>query len=270
MDEPYLAGPDTYALPSHIPVPGVGNLLVNAFVLRSEEPVLIDTGLGTDSPEFLDAVDSIVPLSQLKWIWLTHDDADHTGSIQKVLERAPQAKLATHGMAALRMGSWFPVPLDRVHALQFDDSLHVGDRTLRALRPPTFDNPMSIGLFDESNGTLFSVDSFGALLPEVTQNAFDIPMDDLTRGMVAWGTFDAPWMHVVDLDRFEAVLDGVRRLEPARVLSSHLPAAEGNLEHFLEVLRSLRDADPAVPPDHEAFAQLAALIQNPSEAPAAT
>ncbi len=270
MDEPYRAGPDTYALPSHVPVPGVGNLLVNAFVLRSEEPVLIDTGLGTDSPEFLDAVDSIVPLSQLKWIWLTHDDADHTGSIQKVLERAPQAKLATHGMAALRMASWFPLPLDRVHALQFDDSLHVGDRTLRALRPPTFDNPMSIGLFDEAKGTLFSVDSFGALLPEVTQNAFDIPMEDLTQGMVAWGTFDAPWMHVVDLDRFEAVLDGVRRLEPARVLSSHLPAAEGNLKHFLEVLRSLRDADPAVPPDHEAFAQLAALIQNSSQAPAAT
>ncbi len=62
MDEPYLAGPDTYALPSHVPVPGVGNLLVNAFVLRSQEPGLIDTGLGTDSPEFLDAVHSIVPL----------------------------------------------------------------------------------------------------------------------------------------------------------------------------------------------------------------
>lgn len=270
MDQPYLAGPDTYAIPSHVPVPGVGNLLVNAFVLRSQEPVLIDTGLGVDSQEFIDAVESIVPLSELKWIWLTHDDADHTGSIQRVLELAPQAKLATHAMAALRMGSWFPVPLDRVHALQFDDALDVGDRKLRALRPPTFDNPMSIALFDESNQTLFSVDSFGAILPEVTQNAFDIPMDDLTQGMVAWGTFDAPWMHLVDVDRFEAVLDGVRRLEPARVLSSHLPAAEGHLKHFLEVLRSLRDADPAIPPDHEAFAHLARLIQNPAEAAAAT
>lgn len=264
MDEPYKASPDVYVLPTHLPIPGVGNLLVNAFVLLSEEPVLIDAGLGIDGPEFVAALESIIPPRDLRWIWLTHDDADHTGSIQKVMQLAPQARLATHALGALRMSTWWPVPLDRVHALTLEDRLDVGDRALRAIRPPVFDNPMSIGIYDESTGTLFSVDSFGAILPEVTQDAADVPEGDLTQGMVAWATFDAPWTHLVDERRFQAVLDGVRELEPSRVLSSHLPAATGSIEGFLEILRSLRDAEPFVPPDQAAFEQMIGQMRPPA------
>jgi glyoxylase-like metal-dependent hydrolase (beta-lactamase superfamily II) len=32
---------------------------------------------------------SVIDLRDLKWIWLTHDGADHTGNLQKVLEAAP-------------------------------------------------------------------------------------------------------------------------------------------------------------------------------------
>ena len=78
---------------------------------------------------------------KLKWVWLTHDDADHTGSIQRVMELAPNAKLVTNAFSALRMGTWWPVPMERVHAIRFGDELHVGDRTLTAVAPPLYDNP---------------------------------------------------------------------------------------------------------------------------------
>ena len=45
MDNPYDAGTDITVLPAHLDIPGVGTLLVNAFVLKSEQPVLIDTGI---------------------------------------------------------------------------------------------------------------------------------------------------------------------------------------------------------------------------------
>lgn len=263
MDQPYQAAPDVHVLPTHLPIPGVGNLLVNAFVLLAEEPVLIDTGLGVDGPEFISALESVISPSDLRWIWLTHDDADHTGSIQKVIELAPQARLATHAFSALRMATWWEVPLDRVRALTVDDRLHVGDRTLQAIRPPTFDNPLSTGIYDESSGTLFSVDSFGAILPEVTQDAADIPEEDLTQGMVAWGTFDSPWAHLVHTDRFEAVLERMKRLEPRLILSSHLPAASGGVDRFLKVLRLLPDAEPFVAPDQAAFEQMLKEITAP-------
>ena len=37
---------------------------------------------------------------KLKWVWLTHDDADHTGSIRRVMELAPNARLVTNAFSA--------------------------------------------------------------------------------------------------------------------------------------------------------------------------
>jgi flavorubredoxin len=263
MDEPYQASPDVYVLPTHIPIPGAGNLIINAYVLLAQEPVLVDSGIFVESPEFIAALESIVSPRDLRWIWLTHDDADHTGSVQKVMEVAPQARLATQAFTAMRMTTWWPVPLDRVRVVTYDDRLNVGDRTLRAVRPPTYDNPLSTGIFDESTGTLFSVDTFGAILPDVTTNCREIPADALTQGMVAWGTLDAPWAHLVDTGRFDAVLDRVHKLQPNLILSSHLPAATGSCDRFLEIVRSLRDADPFPLPDHAAFEQMLALMGPP-------
>ncbi len=267
MDAPYEAAPGIHVLPSQVPLPGVGVLPVNAYVLLSDEPVLIDGGMGADSDEFVDGLASIIDPTALRWVWLTHDDADHTGSIQRVFELAPQARLVTHAFSALRMTSWWPVPLDRVHAIRVGDRLPVGDRTLRAVAPPLYDNPTSIGLLDEATGALFSVDSFGALLPQATQDAADVPGEALAGGMQAWAAADSPWAHLLDRERFGQVLDGVRRLQPSQILSSHLPAASGtSLGRFLEVLASVPDAEPAVPPNDEQFAQMvAAMTEQPPQ-----
>ena len=89
MDKPHQAMPDIEVLPAHFPIPGMGFLPVNAFVIKAREPVLVDTGMGIESEEFMKALESIIDPQDLRWVWLTHDDADHTGSIQKVLEAAP-------------------------------------------------------------------------------------------------------------------------------------------------------------------------------------
>jgi glyoxylase-like metal-dependent hydrolase (beta-lactamase superfamily II) len=200
-------------------------------------------------------------LRELKWVWLTHDDADHTGSIQRVMELAPNAKLITHGFSALRMSTWWPVPMDRVHAIRFGDEIYVGDRTLTAVAPPLFDNPMSTGVLDGSTGALFSVDAFGAIIPEPTQDASDVPPEALAGGMLGWATSDSPWAHAVDRSRFNQILDRVRRLQPTRIYSSHLPAASGtSLDEFLGVLEKVPDAEPFMPPDSQQFAEMIAAM----------
>jgi len=261
MDAPYQGAADVHVFPANLPLPGVGVLPINAYVLMAEEPVLIDTGIRVDGDDFIAAVSSVVDLQKLKWVWLTHDDADHTGNIPQIMELAPNAKLVTHGFSALRMATWWPVPMDRVHAIRFGDKIHVGDRTLIAVAPPLFDNPMSTGVLDQSTGAFFSVDAFGAILPEPTQDASDVPPEALAGGMLGWATSDSPWAHVVDRARFNEILDRVRQLQPTRIFSSHLPAASGtSLEEFLEVLRKVPDAEPFMPPDSEQFAQMIAAM----------
>ncbi|MFW3170730.1 MBL fold metallo-hydrolase [Geodermatophilus sp. CPCC 206100] len=261
MDSPYQAAADVHVLPANLALPGVGVLPINAYVITAEEPVLVDTGLGVDADDFVDALSAIVDPGRLRWIWLTHDDADHTGNIERVMELAPRARLVTHGYAALRMSTWWPLPMDRVHAIRFGDDLDVGDRTLTAVAPPLFDNPMSTGLLDRSTGDLFSVDAFGAIIPEPTQSASDVPPEALAGGMLGWATSDSPWVHLTEPAAFGQVLDRVRQIQPRRIFSSHLPAADGTaLEDFLAVLQQVPSAEHFVPPNSDEFAQMVTAL----------
>ena len=257
MDTPYAASADVHVLPTHLPIPGAGVLPINAFVLHAEEPVLVDAGLAVESDDFVGALASVIDPASIRWIWLTHDDADHTGSVQRMMELAPHARLVCHGLAAMRMSSWWPVPLDRVHAIRPGDRIPAGDRTLRAVAPPLFDNPMSTGFLDEATGALFSVDSFGAILPEATERAEDVPAEALAGGMAGWALTDSPWTSLVDHGRFEGALDAVRALAPTSIFSSHLPAATGrSLDGFIEVLTGVPDAPPVVGPSAEEFSMM--------------
>lgn len=254
MDPVYRAASDIYVLPTSLPIPGAGTLVVNAYLILSDQPVLVDTGLAVEAEEFECALRSIIDPAKICWVWLTHDDADHVGNLVRVMSLAPAARLMTHGLAALRMATWWSVPLERVCALRSGDRIDVGDRHLRGLRPPVFDNPMSIGLLDEKTGALFTVDAFGAILPTVPQNCADVPERDLVAGMATWAAFDAPWTHLVDHERFRAAVGDLTRLRPAAILSSHLPAASGlSIDQFARVIESVPASEPFVPPDQEAF-----------------
>lgn len=270
MDSPYQVDRDLFVLPTHLPLPGVGVLPVNAFVLRGEQPVLVDSGIGVDSDAFVDALASIVDPTELRWIWLTHDDADHTGSIQRVMKAAPHARLVTNAFCALRMATWWQVPFDRIHAIRVGDAICAGDRTLRAIAPPLFDNPLSIGMLDESTGALFSVDAFGAILPAPVEDIADVAPEALAGGMLGWATSDSPWAHLVDRERFAKVLARVRDLQPARILSSHLPAARGDsLDSLLRVLETVPDAEAFVPPSYEEFGFMLAAMNPEAQQPVA-
>jgi len=222
VDKPYEAMPGIAVLPAHFPIPSMGFLAVNAFVIKAEEPVLVDTGMGIDSEEFLKALESIIDPRDLKWVWLTHDDADHTGSIQKVLDAAPRARLAANSLAVLRMSTAWPVPMDRVYWLNPGDSIEVGDRKLTAVRPPLFDNPTTIGIYDGKSEAFFSADFFGAIIPSPAKNANDLTEGDLAQGMTNWASGDNPWVHMVEHGVFSRALDRIRQIGPKMIFSGHL------------------------------------------------
>lgn len=49
MDTPYNAANDIVVLPTFFPIPNIGLLPVNGFVIKAKEPVLVDTGIGIES-----------------------------------------------------------------------------------------------------------------------------------------------------------------------------------------------------------------------------
>jgi flavorubredoxin len=264
MDKPFQAMPDIEVLPAHFPIPGMGFLAVNAFVIKAKEPVLVDTGMGIDFEEFMKALESVIDPQDLKWVWLTHDDADHTGNIQKVLESAPNARLAANALAVLRISTTWAVPMDRVYWLNPGDSISVGDRKLTAVRPPIFDNPTTICIYDDKSEAFFSADFFGAIIPSPAQNADDIPEGDLSKGMIGWASLDSPWVHMVEPGLFSQSLDRIRQIDPKMIFSAHLPPAQGRTEQFLEWLATVPTSTPSVAPDQAVLEQILAQTRGES------
>lgn len=110
--------PDIHVLSRNLVIPEVGELPVNAYLIRAAEPVLVDTGLACDGDDFEAALRTLTDPAGIRWIWLTHDDADHTGSLERMMALAPEARLLVHPLAALRMATWWSVPLHRVTVLR--------------------------------------------------------------------------------------------------------------------------------------------------------
>ena len=60
MCAPYQAATDVEVLPAYFPIPGLGILPVNAFVLKAAEPVLVDTGLVPLTDEFMQRLSTVI------------------------------------------------------------------------------------------------------------------------------------------------------------------------------------------------------------------
>ncbi len=257
----YKAAADIDVLTSDFPIPGFGMIPINAFVLHGTEPVLVDTGAIVDAEDFITALRSVIDPADLKWIWLTHTDFDHIGTLHQLLTENPSLRMITSFLGVGIMSLSAPLPLERVYLLNPGQKITVGDRTLTAIKPPAFDNPCTTGFQDDKSGVFFSSDCFGALLQSVPHNAADLSDDDLRTGQIFWATVDSPWLHKADSDILAAELDAVRRMNPSMILSSHLPAAPGNMtERLLASLAAAPASERFVGPDQPALEQMLAQM----------
>ncbi|MEU0272239.1 MBL fold metallo-hydrolase [Streptomyces sp. NPDC006307] len=276
------AGRDVTVLADCLEVPGIGFLPVNAFVLHAEEPVVVDTGLGLPDRDFLERLGSAVDPADVRWIWLTHPDRDHTGGLFALLEAAPRARVVTTFVGAGIMSTERPLPLDRVFLLNPGQSLDVGDRTLAAFRPPLYDSPVTVGFYDDRSRTCFTSDCFGAPMPDADLadggTAEAVAPEDLRAGQLLWATADSPWVHNLDVDKYLATIRPVREMDPEVVLSTHLPPATGLTPLMIDTISGAPGADPFIGPDQQALERMlagfepsgAAARGDPAEAAAAT
>ena len=253
----YKASADVEVITSNFPIPGYGLVPINAFVIKGSEPILVDTGAVVESADFMSVLRSIIDPADLRWIWLTHTDMDHIGSLHELLAENPRLRVITTFLGVGIMSLSAPLPMDRVNFVNPGERITVGDRTLTAVRPPAFDNPSTTGFYDDKSGAFFSSDCFGALLEAPPQNAAELSVKDLREGQVFWATLDSPWLHKVDEKALAKELNGIRKMEPSMILSSHLPAAGGEMtEKLLASLAEAPSAQPFVGPDQAALEQM--------------
>jgi glyoxylase-like metal-dependent hydrolase (beta-lactamase superfamily II) len=255
---------DVTVLSDYAEVPGLGFLPVNAFVLHAEQPVVIDTGLSNADKDFMSALSQVMDSADVRWVWITHPDRDHTGGLWTLLQAAPQARLVSTFTGVGIMSCEWAMPLDRVHLLNPGQVLDVGDRRLHAFRPPLFDSPATTGFLDERSGAMFSSDCFGAPMPTVDlAAATDVrAVGNQVRDLqLLWASVDSPWIHQVDPARFRATVDPVRAMGASAVFSTHLPPAPQPDDRLYETVELAPQTSPFVGPDQAALEALLATFE---------
>ena len=79
-------------------------------VIRGEQPIIVDTGTPLHRELWLEKVFSLVEPADVRWIFLSHDDGDHTGSLHDVLEQCPNATLVANFFITERQSVETPLP----------------------------------------------------------------------------------------------------------------------------------------------------------------
>ncbi len=164
----------------------LGGFSFNQYLVIDEEPLLFHTGPRRLFPLVREAVQSVMPVTKLKYVAFSHFEADECGALNEWLEAAPQA-VPVCGMVAA-MVSVTDVADRAPKALADGERLMLGAKTMRWLDAPHLPHGWDCGyLFEEKTKTLFCGDLFtqgGAETPALTESdilgpseAFRKPLD---------------------------------------------------------------------------------------------
>ena len=155
--------PDVFRLSTYVAeVAPPAGFTFNQFVVRGEEPFLFHTGMRQLFPLVSQAVASVVPLDQLRWISFAHVEADELGAMNLFLEAAPNAEVVQGELACL-------VSLNDLadrppRAVAADEVLDIGGRRMRFVPTPHVPHNWESGLwFEETGGTLLAGDLLSSL-----------------------------------------------------------------------------------------------------------
>ncbi len=261
MESPYRAAEDTYMVTTNFPAGNFGILPINWYLVEAQEPILVDTGMRVEQKEFMPTLRSLIDPQEIRWIFLTHDDNDHAGSLGQMLEAAPNARLVTNFIGFARLADSWEIPMDRLLLVNPGQSFSAGDRELTVLRPPIWDSPATHGFYDSKTGVLFSADAFGGFVPSPAQDVADVPETDYAHGFLTFARALSPWMTLVDQRKFDSTLEEIRRLGPSTILSSHGPVARGRTETHIRALSTVPSMEPFVGPDQAAMEALMATVE---------
>ncbi len=136
----------------------------NAYLVRGSEGVaVIDTVKENFSDEFFARLESEADYSEIKAIVLNHLEPDHTGALPELMRRAPQAQLYISQRATSMLKALLKPSSDSFEytTVNTDDTVSLGDRTLRFLHTPFLHWPDTQCTYLEQEGILFSGDVFG-------------------------------------------------------------------------------------------------------------
>ena len=206
-----------------------GGFTFNQYLVADEEPLLFHTGPRRMFPLVREAVATVMPVEQLRWVSFSHYEADECGSLNDWLAVAPAAAPLCGQIAA--MVSIQDVADRPPRAMADGESLRIGRHEVVWIDAPHLPHGWECGfLFERSTGTLLCGDLFTqpgcAEGPAVTRGDILAPSEELRRGLDYFsGTRNA-----------EALIEKLASRRPSTLACMHGYAWEGDGAALLRAL----------------------------------
>lgn len=263
---PQKIAPDTYVI-RQLQGEGTAPLAVyiNSMVILGKEPVIVDVGTEANRRQWLDDVFSLIEPDAVRWVFISHDDHDHTGNLKEVLALCPNATLVSSWFQVERLACSFNLPLHRMRWVDDGGSFDAGDRVLAAVRPPAYDSPTTRGLFDPRTGVYWASDCFAVPVPGPADDIAELEPESWRQGLKMFQQALMPWLPLVDAVRYNAAIAKLNELDIRVIASGHSPVVRGDyVEKAIDLLYELPSAPPLeLPGQAELEAMLAAMTAHP-------
>jgi flavorubredoxin len=174
-----------YRVSTPVEIPGAGQFSFNQYLIMDDEPLLFHTGPRKMFPLVREAVASVVPVEDLRYVGFSHVEADECGSLNEWLGVAPRSVPLCGTVAA--MVSIEDLADRAPRALADGDSLSLGKHTVRWFDTPHLPHAWECGfLTEERTSTLLCGDLFtqgGGGHPPVTESDILGPSEAFRQSM---------------------------------------------------------------------------------------
>lgn len=136
----------------------------NAYIIKgTEKTVLIDTVDPTKEKVLIANLEDI-GVERLDYIISNHAEQDHSGTIPKMLELHPEAKVVTNEKCKSFLKDLLLIPDEKFKIVKDGEVLSIGGKTLRFLCTPWVHWPETMVTYLAEDKILFSCDFFGSHL----------------------------------------------------------------------------------------------------------
>ena len=213
-------GADTYRINTALPDMIPGGFSFNQYLVVDEMPLLFHTGPKKLFPLIRAQIETVIPVSKLRYIAFSHVESDECGSLAEFLAAAPQARPVCSQVAAMvSIGDMVDVePL----ALADGQQLSLGRHQLSWQSTPHLPHGWECGyLFDATTKTLFC----GDLFTQPGTGERPLVSDDILAPSEAFRRQMDYYAHGRDTP---VLIDKLARLEPGLLACMHGSAWSGD------------------------------------------
>jgi len=212
--------PDTYRVSVALPDALPGGFSFNQYLVVDERPLLFHTGPKRLFPLIREQIESVVPVSKLRYIAFSHVEADECGSLSDFLLAAPGSRPVCSEIAAL-VSVRDLVDVEPV-AMADGQVLDLGRHKLTWQSAPHVPHGWDCGfLFDATTATLFC----GDLFTQPGLGEQPIVDDDILASSEA---FRRPMDYYSHSPETGSVIDKLASLAPRRLACMHGSAWRGD------------------------------------------